>query len=125
MKALLIKGLWIDLILVRRKTWEIRGSSTSVRGHIALVQSGSGLIVGVCELVDVIGPLSQKDFRDNSSRHRVPRSGWRYYDRPHAWVLRGARRLGEPVPYQHPPGAVIWVNLSSRLAGKINSEGTV
>lgn len=111
-KALLIKQPWIDLVLARRKTWEIRGSATSVRGQIALIQSGSGMVVGVCDLLDVIGPLTTKALRDNVARHRVPRSGWRHYDRPHAWTLCDARRLREPVPYKHPPGAMIWVNLS-------------
>ena len=54
MKALLIKTPWIDKILDGKKTWEIRGSATKIRGRIALVQSGSGTVVGICELVDCI-----------------------------------------------------------------------
>ncbi len=123
MKGLLIKQPWIDMILTRRKTWEIRGSATSVRGRIALIQSGSGTIVGTCDLADVIGPLSVKDFRDNVTRHRVPRKGWSYYKRPHAWLLRNARRLRNPVPYEHPQGAVIWVNLPPVVARKVLSKG--
>jgi hypothetical protein len=34
------------------------------------------------------------------------------YERTFAWVLQNARRLSEPVPYSHPYGAVIWVNLT-------------
>ena len=48
MRALLIRHPHIDLILDGKKIWEIRGSRTSVRGTIALVPSGSGTVVGVC-----------------------------------------------------------------------------
>lgn len=119
MKGLLIRQPWINMILARRKTWEVRGSMTSVRGQIALIQAGSGMVVGVCDLVDVVGPLSMRDFRDSATRHRVPRKGWSHYDRPHAWVLRSARRLRRPVPYTHPPGAVIWVKLTRGVANQV------
>ena len=58
MKALLIKTRWLDLILDGHKTWELRGTSTKTRGTIALVESGTGEVRGVCELADVIGPLT-------------------------------------------------------------------
>lgn len=37
-RGLILKSPWIDLILDGRKTWEIRGSNTLVRGHIALIK---------------------------------------------------------------------------------------
>ena len=52
MKALIIKKPWIDNILDGKKTWEIRGSKTNIRGQIELIQSGSGLVVGSCEIID-------------------------------------------------------------------------
>jgi hypothetical protein len=33
------------------------------------------------------------------------------YKRTFGWVLQTAHRLKQPVPYSHPSGAVIWVNL--------------
>ena len=57
--ALLIKEPWISMILEGKKTWEIRGSATKRRGRIALVASGTGTVVGTCDLVDVVGPLSR------------------------------------------------------------------
>ena len=39
---LLVKDPWLQLILRKRKTWEIRGSSTHKRGLIHLGLSGSG-----------------------------------------------------------------------------------
>lgn len=119
MKGLLIKQLWMDMILVRRKTWEIRGSATSVRGRIALIESGTGTVVGFCDITDVVGPLTIADFRENMQRHHVTEAHWDYYSTPHAWIIRGARRLSRPVPYEHPRGAVIWVNLADSVARKV------
>lgn len=41
MRALLIQHSYIDLILARKKKWEIRGSPTNVREQIGLIASGS------------------------------------------------------------------------------------
>ena len=54
MKALIVKKLWIDYILDGNKVWEIRGSNTKIRGEIELIQSGTGLVVGKCNLIDCI-----------------------------------------------------------------------
>jgi len=121
-KGLLVKQPWIDKILSGKKTWELRGSSTKNIGAIALIESGTGFVVGTCEVVDVEGPLSMATLRRNMGRHGVPQRqlGRRLpYKRTHAWVLRGARRLREPVPYKHPQGAVIWVNLPPGVATRV------
>jgi hypothetical protein len=118
MKALLIRQPWIDKILRGEKRWELRGSRTKVRGPIALIQSGTGAVVGTCQLVDVEGPLSLAELRRSTACHRVPVKRFNNrppYPRTYAWVLRGARRLHKPVRYEHPSGAVIGVNLSSRV----------
>jgi hypothetical protein len=53
-----MRSPYVDWILAGSKTWEIRGSSTGKRGRIALIQSGSGTVIGVADLVGVVGPLS-------------------------------------------------------------------
>jgi hypothetical protein len=114
MKGLLIKEPWITLILEGKKTWEIRGANTKTRGRIALIRSGSGLIVGTAELTDVIGPLTLDDLKRHRSKHQAPLDlldrGLRYRT-TFAWVLNNARPLKKPKPYQHPQGAVVWVDL--------------
>lgn len=113
-RALVVDAPWIDLILDGGKDWEMRTRATRVRGPVGLVRSGSGLVVGVVEVVGSLGPLSPAEMLANAERHRIPadliESGavakWR-----HAWVLRSAARLRAPVPYRHPRGAVIWVTL--------------
>lgn len=112
--GLLIRVQWIDKILEGSKTWEIRGSRTNKRGRIGLIQSGTGKVVGVAEITGVVGPLSVTELSANWRRtgfdkderqHRLP------YKRTCAWVLQNPKRLGRPVLYKHPYGAVIWVNL--------------
>jgi hypothetical protein len=117
-RALIIREEPLRKILAGTKTWEIRGSATKRRGRIALIQSKSGLVVGTAELVDVRGPLSLGELRAASRRSQF-RPSELLYPSTFAWVLRGARRLRKPVPYDHPSGAVIWVKLSSRLARRL------
>ncbi len=114
MHGLIIRPPWVDFILEGRKTWEIRGKRTSRRGRIALICSGSGHIVGTCDLFEVVGRLGPKRFEENLDHHRserLVRFGSRYKT-TYAWVIRNAQRLPEPVPYDHPQGAVVWVDLS-------------
>ena len=115
MRALLVRDPWIDLILAGKKTWEIRGAATSVRGRIGLIRSGSGEISGTADLVACEGPLDLAALRRHQRKHKVPIADLRgvleRYERPHAWVVEHARRLRRPVPYEHPSGAVIWVHV--------------
>jgi hypothetical protein len=114
MNGLIILEEWLDLILNGRKTWEIRNRNAKIRGQIALIQKGSGLIIGVCDLIDVKGPLSVDELEKSIDKHQVPIGFLRNalnYKKTYAWVLTNARRLRNPKPYKHPLGAVIWVKL--------------
>lgn len=113
--GLIIQKEPLDKILARRKTWEMRGSSTTRRGAIALIESGTGCVVGTCELVDVVGPLTLAELRRNAAKAGFRASGL-YYERTHAWVIRNARRLPKPIPYRHRRGVVIWVRLTSGVS---------
>ena len=121
MDGLLIRTPWIDDILDGRKTWEIRGSLTKKRGKIALIRSGSGMVVGTCELVDVKGPLTLEQMIKKTSKHRIPKKDLEkyglYYKKTYAWVLENAKRLVKPIPYKHKPGAIIWVKLPDMKLG--------
>jgi hypothetical protein len=121
LRALLIRHPWIDLILNAKKVWEIRGSRTLFRETIGLVPSGSGAVVGVCDLVDCIGPLTAEQFCKNAKKAGMRPSeaklGW--YRQTYAWVVEKPRYLKHPVPYRHPSGAVIWVRLDTRVEREI------
>lgn len=110
MKGLIIKQPWIDLILDGKKDWEIRGNNTSIRGKIYLIQSGSGLITGEVELVDSLY-LTLDEYKTSQNHHCIENTFQFPYKKTYAWVLKNPVRYKEPIPYKHPMGAVIWVNL--------------
>ena len=56
-RGLLIRQPFADWIVDGKKTWEIRGSATNVRGRVAILACGTRTVLGTCELCDVVGPL--------------------------------------------------------------------
>ncbi|MGM0842842.1 MAG: ASCH domain-containing protein [Bacillota bacterium] len=113
MKGLIVKSPWIELILEGKKTWEIRGSNTNIRGTIALIKSGSGMVYGEVNLNDC-KELTLKDYQVSNEFHRVQSENSQAlpYKKTYAWVLEKPQIYEEPIPYKHPMGAIIWVNLS-------------
>ena len=127
MRGLIIDEPWIGLILAGRKTWEMRKTSTSIRETIALIRKGSGAVVGVTALTGSLPALENAEAYANAERfHAIPperqarafEDGWRT-----PWVLANARPLAKPVAYEHPNGAVIWVNLSSTVVDAFKAQG--
>jgi hypothetical protein len=112
MKGLIIKSPWIELILAGSKTWEIRGSNTNIRGKIALIKSGTGMVFGTIDLVNS-KKLDLHEYQQSEQYHRIPKSECLVapYKNTHAWIFKNPILFKIPVPYQHPMGAVIWVNL--------------
>lgn len=109
-RALIIKKEHLDNIFDNGKTWEMRSGPINIKGRIGLIQSGSGLIVGEVTLVCCVkyGLPVLDAFR---AQHQVEDidllKKW-----PYAWVLEGPLRYDKPIPYKHPQGAVIWVDLT-------------
>jgi hypothetical protein len=119
--GLLIRKESLDGILVGTKTWEIRGAATNRRGAIALIEKGSGNVVGTCVLADVLGPLRVADLAlDPQAALRRPPP--LHYAAAYAWVLSEARRLTEPIPYRHPEGAVVWVELDLPICEQLQQR---
>jgi len=128
LKGLIIKEPWIDLILTGEKVWEIRGSNTKIRGTIALIKGGTGTVVGLCELKNVIGPLSINKLRRSQPFHAIPSNQLKSglpYPKTYAWILCNTVRLSKPVSYRHPRGAVIWVNLPNTVVKQIYYQNTL
>jgi len=116
-KSLIIKQPWIDLILRGEKVWEMRSRATHIRGRIGLIEQGTGLIIGEGELVDCIaidqlGISLNMPSRPLVEYHCVSDESlltkYRF-----AWVIENPVRYETPIPYEHPKGAVIWVNTQS------------
>ncbi len=124
-KGLVIDGHWVSLILAGRKIWEMRSQITQIRGTIGLIRKGTGQVSGVANLVDCLAPLSPEEMIANVERHQIPesriRSGevdkWRF-----PWVLEDPVGFADPVTYEHPSGAVIWVQLDEKVSEQIDQR---
>ncbi|MNW46847.1 ASCH domain protein [compost metagenome] len=116
MKGLIIKPYWADLILSGQKTWEIRGQNTNHRGHTEIIYSGTGHIYGSAELVESFR-ISEAMFEASRDEHQI--EPWKFdisrYKEIYAWAFENPSFHDEPIPYKHPQGVVIWVNLPDTL----------
>jgi hypothetical protein len=120
LNAVPIRAPFVDWILDGKKTWEIRTRSTNIRGRIGLIKSKSLTVVGTCEIVDVLGPLTAAMIRKNarSKMNEAPGDCAGCVGQ-YAWVLGDVRRILRPMPYLHPSGAVVWVKLDPRKAAQV------
>ena len=108
---LVVKKPWLDLILSRKRSWEIRDAQTKQRGKIHLALSGAGgRIVGQCHITDPFA-IDKCKLENHFSKHRIRDLALITYRRPHVWVLSKARRYKTPFVYSHPQGAIQWVKL--------------
>jgi hypothetical protein len=125
-RGLMIREPWISQILMGRKTWELRGTSTRIRGRLALIRSGSGLIIGECDLKDCIGPIDFDTLIETGAlsleeRDEIERKGHAPYVAPDgvtsktfAWIVSNPILYSRPVAYNHPSGAITFVDLTRR-----------
>lgn len=124
LRALVIDQPWIELILSGQKSWEMRSTSTSIRGPIALIEKGSGTVVGTAILEDSRDPLTPLEMATWRHAHQIPAqlseaAGFKWFT---PWVLSDVVRLSEPVGYRHPSGAVIWVTLDAAVETAVRSD---
>jgi len=117
MRALIIRSPHIEKILDGEKTWEIRGARTNIREQVGLIRSGSGTVIGVCDVVDCIPILTDEQFRRNARKagSKPSEVGLGYYKNTFAWVLANPQYLKAPVPYKPRTGAIIWVKLDAQV----------
>lgn len=116
MKGFIVTERWMKRILSGEKLWDVRNGTTKIRGKIYLIQSGTKCIVGECELIDSI-KLNHTIFVENKDKHCIEKNFNEIsYKNPHAWVINknSVRKYDKPVRYNHPSGAIIWVNLEGR-----------
>lgn len=114
-RALIIKKEWLDLIFSESKTVEIRSSNTKIRGTIGLIESKSGLILGSCKIVNSI-LIDNKNIDlilKNSCLYSKEKLN-KFYKKPYAWFIEDIKKFDIPIKYNHPKGAVIWVDISKQ-----------
>ena len=123
LSGLIIRSPHIERILREGKTWEVRGTRTRKRGTIALVEAGARRIVGACKVIGVRGPLGLEEMRDNLNLHQSPDDLEALpYKKTYAWILADAVEFIEPIPFENPPGAVVWVKLPRDIAKLVRSR---
>jgi hypothetical protein len=125
MRGLLIREPWISKILAGIKTLEMRPMATRIRGEVALIRGGSGLVVGTANLIDSLPPLKPDNYMGYVDRHSVPPEMLsevitrRWF---HPWVLADVHRLATPVPYKHGSGPVTFVILDASVSDAIRRQ---
>jgi hypothetical protein len=112
MKGLIIKPYWGEKILKGEKFWEIRSRGTAHRGHTEIIYSGSGHRYGSANLVSC-EPLTREVFDRNIDMHLIYPHLFDItkYKNIYAWSFTEPKFHEQPIPYEHPQGAVIWVNI--------------
>jgi hypothetical protein len=119
-RLLVVAEPWASLLVDGEKAWELRSTSTKIRGPIGIAAKGTGTIIGAVDLVDVHGPFTSLEIAAYERLHRVPAWSTSTYSGPkglYGWEVTGAVRFDTPVPYRHPRGAVIWVLLDPPVEG--------
>ena len=122
--GLIIAQPWIGMILRGEKSWEMRSQKVKRRGAFALIEKGTGTVVGLASLTDVQGPLNFEQLAEHQDLHRVPANIYQAagYKWNYAWVLQDVQALPNPVPYQHKNGAVTWVLLNEEAQEGIATQ---
>lgn len=126
LQGLIIDMPYVDQITSGQKIWEMRSTKTTKRGHVALIRKGTGMIVGLAEIIDSVGPLTRQQMSENQGKHMLTPAQLadpKIVKWNNAWVLRSARKLRSPIRYQHPNGAVIWVNLTPDTQRSVMASG--
>jgi hypothetical protein len=113
------------MILAGTKTWEMRTAPCPHMGRIGLIRQGTGLIVGIADVVASLPPLDGTGLIATRNRHgiaaeqdtQVLQARWL-----HPWVLENVHPLSRPVPAGQKPGQVIWVTLSPSVLGTVDAQ---
>ncbi len=106
-KALCLKPKWADLIIKGEKSVELRSRMTNTRGRVSIAHSAQ--LHGEVDIMDSF-PVSDEWVATHKELHKVDDPV--FLTQPlFAWILRDPEKYDHPVPYKHPRGAVIWVDL--------------
>ncbi|MBS0641540.1 MAG: ASCH domain-containing protein [Proteobacteria bacterium] len=122
-RAFFLQPRWASLVLSGAKNWELRSRRCRFRETVGIIETGSGVIVGVCKIVGCHGPLTEEELDATQSRHRTSRedrerpAGKRPYR--FAWELQDVVSLPQPVPYNHVPGSQGWATISASTADRV------
>lgn len=94
------------------KVWEIRSTNTQVRERVGIALSGTKTVIGDVRVVGSI-QVSRDKMCQFQDLHRVtPQSMEEMFSAKKkffAWILEMPRQYPAPIPYEHPQGAITWI----------------
>jgi len=101
----------------------MRSRPTNIRGRIGIIEQGTGLIVGEVK-VSYSMPFEANELSSSFyyRNHRIKDIDVLKKYR-HAWVFEDAKRYEKPIPYKHPQGAVVWVNIGEPACDSARIKG--
>ena len=113
---LLIRPEWLNLILKKEKTIELRGSSckSKIGDTIGLAYCGptvnkqSRYVVATVTIKSCNQYLSSVEFKNDFQKHKFPND--LPYKKTFKWELFNLHILANPQDFLYKKGAVIWVN---------------
>ncbi|ALV61730.1 hypothetical protein ADU37_CDS00310 [Thermococcus sp. 2319x1] len=112
MKGLIVKEPFASWIVEGKKKWEIRKSSTKIRGEVYIINRG--FAIGKAELVDVLGPFTPEELKVHKEKHLAEYEFLKGYSngkRLYAWVFKNPVKFERPLGVIMAKGAQIWVNI--------------
>jgi hypothetical protein len=107
MRCLKIDDKWVNLILTRKKTWEIRTRNTNIREKIALGNTKNKCYVGYATIIDSV-EMTIEELLKNNDKHQANEFLKRYAkDRKtlFAWILKDVEMEPNPELYTHATGS--------------------
>lgn len=124
LSAIPIREPWIDMILSKKKKWEIRSKFTKKIGSVALIRAGSSTVVGIATLAEVIQLTPQIAYENSEIMGfgKITKAEAKELAGQYAWVLKKVIKFKTPVPYKHPSAAVTWVTLDEPTTKKVLVE---
>ena len=112
MHGLFMKSDSIEQLLTGKKTWELRGVPTKIRGRIALIKGGAKSVFATAKITDCIGPLTLELMHVNAEKCQIPLELLTQLPYPsYALVFSEVKAFAEPIPVLNVRGGT-WVKLT-------------
>ena len=110
MRALIIKDPWASQIVSGKKTIELRTKRTKKIGQeIYIAKAGTKTLIGRVTIEKCM-QLTLDDYMNLMDKHLVGYGfGIISEKKLYGWFLKDAVQFDNPIPYDHPQGAQMWV----------------
>lgn len=111
-RGLIVKEPYATMIVRGEKKWEIRKTKTKIRGQVYIILNGH--IIGVANLVDVLGPFDVDELLKYSEKHKIDEEYLKKYSngkKLYAWVFEDPKEFKKKIKLEIPKGAQVWVKL--------------